>query len=273
MRMDPDFRRLTRGSLKCGFLVAAIGPFFCGTRRLQFRLRTLLLFVLLVAIGFSWIGTKIQRAARRWQTAGELQEAGFQIAYASEFPVINGIDDIGELFNQPGPSWLRNTLGFEPFEDIVFAGVDSSSGITISDDDLVILGKIDSVEMIDLSDSEVTNEGLRHLRKLPNLSYLELSNTKISDAGLEHLAGLSSLELLFLSGTRISDAGLKCLSEMPKLFSLWLDDTDISDAGLEHFKGESRIRAISARNTDVTRRSVSELKEASPNMVVRYGPE
>ena len=75
------------------------------------------------------------------------------------------------------------------------------------------------------------------------------------------------------TGTRISDAGLKCLSEMPKLFVLWLDDTDITDAGLGHFKGKSGGYAISARNTDVTGKSVQELKEASPNIVVKYGPE
>ena len=40
-------------------------------RRFQFSLRTLLLLVLLVAIGFSWIGTKIQRAAQQWKIARE----------------------------------------------------------------------------------------------------------------------------------------------------------------------------------------------------------
>ena len=40
---------------------------------------------------------------------------------------------------------------------------------------------------------------------------LDLSNSDITDAGLKHLAGLTALEWLNLDGTGITDAGIKDL--------------------------------------------------------------
>jgi hypothetical protein len=46
---------------------------------------------------------------------------------------------------------------------------------------------------------------------------LDLSDTRVTDAGLKELAGLRSLQLLNLHNTQVTDAGLKELIRLPKL--------------------------------------------------------
>jgi Leucine-rich repeat (LRR) protein len=57
---------------------------------------------------------------------------------------------------------------------------------------------------------------------LPNLKHLELSDTPITDAGLKHLAKLSNLETLHLTGTSVTEAGVQRLqSQLPRCKVTW----------------------------------------------------
>lgn len=78
-----------------------------------------------------------------------------------------------------------------------------------SDAILKHLGRHKNLTTLDLSFTEVTDEGLEHLAGLTNLTSLNLCYTKVSDAGLEHLAGLKKLKWLWLQGTRVVGHGLK----------------------------------------------------------------
>ena len=48
--------------------------------------------------------------------------------------------------------------------------------------------KIDSLHEFYLSETEVTEIGLRELAAFPNLRILTLANTKVNDSGMNHLA-------------------------------------------------------------------------------------
>jgi len=53
----------------------------------------------------------------------------------------------------------------------------------------------------------ITDEGLVHLKSITSLESLDLGNTRITDAGLEHLKGLNLIGLDF-NGTQVTDMGL-----------------------------------------------------------------
>ena len=53
----------------------------------------------------------------------------------------------------------------------------------------------------------VTDAGLKELAKLNSLQSLDLSDTQVTDAGLKELAGLKSLQTLYLGGTKVTTAG------------------------------------------------------------------
>ena len=63
--------------------------------------------------------------------------------------------------------------------------------------------------VLSLSNTQVTDVGLRHLTRLTNLEELYIANTQISDTGLEHLKGLTNLGLLDLYGTQVTDEGVQ----------------------------------------------------------------
>src|SRR5262249_44844721 len=68
-----------------------------------------------------------------------------------------------------------------------------------------------------LSNTAVTDAGLKELKELKNLVFLSLSDTGVTDAGLKELKELKSLEALVLNDTLVTDAGLKELKELKSL--------------------------------------------------------
>jgi Leucine-rich repeat (LRR) protein len=62
-----------------------------------------------------------------------------------------------------------------------------------------------------LSDTNVTDDGLKHLQGLTQLRTLDLSATNVTDAGLKHLQGLTELQILDLNGTKATGDGVKRL--------------------------------------------------------------
>ncbi|MCR4412870.1 MAG: hypothetical protein NUV77_10660 [Thermoguttaceae bacterium] len=103
-----------------------------------------------------------------------------------------------------------------------------------SDDDLIAIGGLTHLRMLDLGDTRVTDEGLRHLAGLEHLEVLVLSGTAITDRGLAHLAGMSRLKVLCLEETRIGDEGLAQLKRFPRLGWLNLSGARVTGAGLRH---------------------------------------
>ena len=69
-----------------------------------------------------------------------------------------------------------------------------------------------------LSNSQVTDAGLKELAGLKQLQTLGLSDTQVTDAGLKELASLKQLQTLVLGGTKVTDAGMQELQKaLPKL--------------------------------------------------------
>ena len=80
------------------------------------------------------------------------------------------------------------------------------------------------VLVISLTGSEVTDAVFEDCQYQTGLKELLLSNTRITDDGLKWLTGLSSLQVLQLNQTAISDAGLHFLSSLQSLQRLELEN-------------------------------------------------
>lgn len=96
-------------------------------------------------------------------------------------------------------------------------------------------GKMGHAKDVDLSDQPVTDADLASLK--PSIESLNLTNTRITDAGLKHLAGLKKLRKIFLDGTRVTGKGLPHLAGLSSLVLLSLSGTKVNDAALAHLKG------------------------------------
>ena len=152
-----------------------------------------------------------------------------------------------------------------------------------------------------LSNTGITDAGLRHLAGLPNLRDLFLGNidsrysrpgttlplNTITDAGLIHLKGLTNLRALNLGGLPVSDEGLDVLKDLPNLGGLYLDRTKVrgpwfgrlkslpglavvyldgsamTDEGLSHLKGASNLQFLSLVDVPLTGAGI-DLPEVPP---------
>ncbi len=105
-------------------------------------------------------------------------------------------------------------------------------GRDLTDDGLVRVAELgDSVVSLNLRDTKITSEGLKHLAGLTKLRRLHLERTVVDDEGMPHLSGLKDLEYLNLYGTKITDTALSSLAELKNLKKIFVWQTGVTDAG------------------------------------------
>lgn len=131
----------------------------------------------------------------------------------------------------------------------------------VDDAQMRVIGRLTTLEELDVHGSEVTDAGLAYLRGLVRLRQLNVGSTKISDAGLEHISHLTRLETLYLNDTKISDAGLEYVSRLTRLETLDLCGTEISDRGMDHLAKLTTLRRIRLRRTRISQRALLALQK------------
>ena len=190
-------------------------------RWLQFRLRTLLIAVLVLSLPLSWFAVRMDRARRQREAVEVIRRFGGIVYYDWHMYRRN---------QAPSPAWLRTQLGLDFLHDVSAVKLTDPQ---VSDAVLECLSGIAGLRGLSLEDTQITNERLQHLQGLGTLERLVLENTQISDAGLEYLKGLTNLEWLFLNGTQVTDAGLEQLKKLRKLEVLELKDTNVTPEGVK----------------------------------------
>ncbi len=91
-----------------------------------------------------------------------------------------------------------------------------------------------TVELVRLP-KDAGDEALAYVAELKrpeSLKMLNLAGTQVTDEGLKSVEGLKGLETLDLSDTNISDAGLKHLEKLPSLRDLRIGNTNVTNEGL-----------------------------------------
>jgi Leucine-rich repeat (LRR) protein len=94
-----------------------------------------------------------------------------------------------------------------------------------------------------LTDSAVTDTGLGPLEKMPRLELLDLSRTRVSGQGLKHVSA-SKLSKLVLTGTAVADPDLGTIADFRELVELRVGDTAITDAGLSALRSCHRLKIL-----------------------------
>jgi hypothetical protein len=203
-------------------------------RWFQYSLRSLLLLVLLVSLGMSWVAVRMKRTRQQDEAVEEITKFGGWALYDYQ----NGqFGDVRPTAEPPGPAWLRNLLGENFFATVV---------------------------EVHFASPLLTDRGLEHLKGLSQLRWLDLPGTQVTDSGLEHLKGLKQLQILSLNDTKVTDAGLQHLKGLPQLEWLDLDGTQVTDAGLEHLKGLTHLWRLTLHRTNVTDQGENRLQRALP---------
>jgi hypothetical protein len=214
---------------------------------LQFRLRTLFVLVLLVAVPSGLFRWKI---ARKREAVAKIEGLGGIVSYDWQRAGMN---------EPPGAAWLRKLLGDDVLADVVC--------VKLPPRQRVFYGERTKL-MFRLSSSDydpgVRDDDLRLLAIFANLEDLDLARAEIGDAGLAHLRRLASLRSLNLDHTKLTDSGVAQLKKVTGLQSLCLSRTALTDASLIHLKGLGGLDLLDLRCTGVTKAGVAELQNALP---------
>jgi hypothetical protein len=245
----------------------------------QFRLRTLLVLMVLASIGLSWFAVKMRKARRQREAVAAITKCGGMVRFDY------GYRD--SATQPPGPAWLRSLLGDDFFTDAIAVWIFSDDDAealrglpelqelsmdsdAISDAALAYLSGIPRLRELSLVDAQITDSGLANLGKTPLIQRLWLDNTALTDAGIEHLGGLTDLRYLSLINMQIGDGGLKQLEGLSRLETLRLSHTQVTDAGLLHLRGLTQLRMLDLLETKVSDQGVRELNTALPRCVIMH---
>ena len=97
-----------------------------------------------------------------------------------------------------------------------------------------IIGQLRRLEYLNVSDTPMTDEDVRHLANCAKLDELRLCDTRITDAAIPSLCRLKKLRYLSICFTAISrSAVLKLLEELPDLQRLEIIGTVASKEALD----------------------------------------
>jgi hypothetical protein len=206
----------------------------------RFRLRTLLLVMVVLGAFLAVLGNRLHLAARQHQAIRALWQENSDAAYW-----------LSTREDSKWFCWLIQCLGFDPFAEITDLDLRSDGAVAVFTQHPTEFAGVRAIDFDNISD-----QGLQHLASSPllrNLESIGLHGGTFTDAGLKHLAGAENLKLLMLNGcSQITDAGLAHLEQLPVLEKLHLLDEqgkmNLTDAGLAHLGNLSRLRWLSFKS-------------------------
>ncbi|MCO8124060.1 hypothetical protein NHH03_20115 [Stieleria sp. TO1_6] len=137
------------------------------------------------------------------------------------------------------------------------------SGTALTDAELKNVGRISSLENLDLRGCGVTDLGLATLTDLGHLKSIKFSGsdgvTQVTDVGLEKLSALKTLKVIALDFLPISDKGLKSIAKLTELRELYLAGTKITDASASTIGSFSQLSKLRVASTAIGDAGVTQL--------------
>jgi hypothetical protein len=176
------------------------------------------------------------------ELAGFTGAEGFTFARGAQFPPGGLARLVEALPNLTGLAFSDSLLSLDDLTAVgglARLGGLGLSGCHVGDEHIAALaeGRPPLTALV-LSRTRITDAALTTVgASFPGLKdLLELSDTAVTDAGLPHLAPLSRLEVLWLDGTAVTDAGMPALAPAKRLTAFNLQRTAVTEAGLDaHF--------------------------------------
>ncbi len=166
--------------------------------------------LLLVVLAFVpivlWLGIRLNQAKAQEQAVKVLRSRGHPVIY-------NWTYDPHEVQRRSHADWRgigRRILGDDFFDAITYH---SSASQELDESDLIYIAKLKDIEILDLSDTPISNSDILLLQPLESLRVLGLRECGISDEAVEALVSFRALRRLDIRETRVSKNGADQLKE------------------------------------------------------------
>lgn len=120
---------------------------------------------------------------------------------------------------------------------------------------------------------QITDAGLGHLQAFPQLEVLDLTNIDITDEGIFHLTELApagNLKELVLKGTNVTDRSMESICLFPSLEILDLSRTQITNEAIDGLLKLKNLETLSLTDTQVTLGGAQRLRTGLPDCDIRH---
>lgn len=161
-------------------------------------------------------------------------------------------------------------LNFDDLANDFFLSEGFGGEFEPDDEDCALLASLYGLRAINLTESRITDQGVKALSELQSLESLSLVNTAISDFAIECLSGLIDLRELDLSFTFITDEGVSRLAAVKTLEDLRLAATAVTDEGIKNLASLSRLSFLDLSETVVSEEGIDMLRRALPDCLISF---
>ncbi|MDO4574854.1 MAG: hypothetical protein Q4D98_06530 [Planctomycetia bacterium] len=127
-----------------------------------------------------------------------------------------------------------------------------SMNMELDDDSMKYVGAVPNLRELNLTSTNITDDGMAALEALEQLDALTLVSTEIDGSSFRYLQNLKSLRELNLSSSAFSDEGMAMVGTFTKLEELRLDDTNVTDAGMEPLAGLAELKLLNLQGAMVS---------------------
>jgi len=146
--------------------------------------------------------------------------------------------------------------------------------LKITNQALVALSAIQSLEYLNLYGNSVSDDGMPHLAKLRKLQFLDLSLVGITDKGVHALKPLSNLRALKLlyntgfAGPKLTDECMTTIASFKKLNHLNIVGARVSSNSTDTFTGSDRLTQLEIQYTGFSESDVKQIETHLPNALI-----
>jgi tetratricopeptide (TPR) repeat protein len=105
-----------------------------------------------------------------------------------------------------------------------------------NDRDIALLEGVPSLEIIDLTFTQIGEPTIKKLGTMKQLKLIVLDQTKVTDDLLANLADLPNLEVISVKATTISGKGLEYLQKLPKLSMILINGTRVTSSEIKQLE-------------------------------------
>lgn len=134
----------------------------------------------------------------------------------------------------------------------------------LSDDKWKSLGQRQTLEVLELANSNLTDQRMMYLKDLRDLKGLDISKTHITDKGIAVLKDFPKLELLIMNGIDLSKTDAHSLSKLTALKELDISNTGINSKALSNLRALKQLenlRLESSNLSDTVFQSIAKMKQ------------